>query len=120
MDVTRHQVERREQDPAGAIAGPRRVHTPRARARAAVRSEAGAAVEGIDFDRLFRHFLRWIRDESTAVASKKASTRRPRRPRKPDEIRESVVKLARENAWATPEFLANCESWGTAVSHARP
>jgi len=46
----------------------------------------------------YQTFVRWIREKEAAHTAKQTS-RKPGRPRTPEEIRELVLKLARENEW---------------------
>jgi len=58
-------------------------------------------------------FLRWIREAAQATAAKAIPTKRkPGRPRTPDEIRELVLKLARENLWGYTRILGELRKLG--------
>jgi hypothetical protein len=48
----------------------------------------------------YQPFLRWVREAEAAHTAKKATPKRkPGRPRTPDEIREVLLRLAKENSW---------------------
>jgi putative transposase len=48
----------------------------------------------------YQSFRRWVRETEGARTEKKGMPKRkPGRPRTPEEIRELVLKLARENSW---------------------
>jgi putative transposase len=57
-------------------------------------------------------FLRWIRNEKGNVDTKNESTRKPGRPRTAHEIREIVLKLARENEWGYTRILGELRKLG--------
>jgi putative transposase len=57
-------------------------------------------------------FLRWIRNETGRAETKKEPTRKPGPPRTPDDIREIVLKLARENAWGYTRILGELRKLG--------
>ncbi len=61
----------------------------------------------------YQTFVRWIRQKEASHAEKKAaSARKPGRPRTPDEIRELVLKLARENEWGYTRILGELRKLG--------
>ena len=49
----------------------------------------------------YQTFRRWVREAEEAHTAKKAAApkRKPGRPQTPNNIRELVLKLARENSW---------------------
>ena len=57
-------------------------------------------------------FLRWIRNAAGCTSAKPGSTRKPGRPRTPDDIREIVLKLARENEWGYTRILGELRKLG--------
>ena len=60
----------------------------------------------------YQTFVRWIREKEASHAKKKASARKPGRPRTPDDIRELVLKLARENSWEYTRILGELRKLG--------
>ena len=61
-------------------------------------------------------FLRWARQTQPVPAAKKGSTRKPGRPRTSDDIRELILKLARENEWGYTRIRAQLCRLGIKVS----
>ena len=59
----------------------------------------------------YQTFVRWIREKEAAHTAKQTS-RKPGRPRTPDEIRELVLKLARENSWGYTRILGELRKLG--------
>jgi putative transposase len=57
---------------------------------------------------------RWVRETEEAQTAKKAATpkRKPGRPRTPADIRELVLKLARENCWGYTRILGELRKLG--------
>ena len=59
----------------------------------------------------YQAFVRWIREKEAAHTAKQPS-RKPGRPRTPEEIRELVLKLARENDWGYTRILGELRKLG--------
>lgn len=57
-------------------------------------------------------FLRWIRNASSNSGAKQVEVRKPGRPRTSEEIREIVLKLARENEWGYTRILGELRKLG--------
>ncbi len=59
----------------------------------------------------YQSFVRWIREKEAAHTAKQTA-RKPGRPRTSDEIRELVLKLARENSWNYTRILGELRKLG--------
>lgn len=59
----------------------------------------------------YQTFVRWIREKEAAHTAKQTK-RKPGRPRTSDEIRELVLKLARENDWGYTRILGELRKLG--------
>ena len=62
-----------------------------------------------------RTFARWINGESKSV-DKKREAAQGGRPRKPEEVRQLVVQMARENGWGLGRILGECKRLGLTIS----
>lgn len=61
----------------------------------------------------YQTFARWIRERATTASKSIASVaRRPGRPRTDEEVREVVLKLARENSWGYTRILGELRKLG--------
>jgi putative transposase len=61
----------------------------------------------------YQSFPRWGREAEVAHTAKKATPKRKLgRPRTPDDIRELVLKLARENSWGDSRILCELRKLG--------
>lgn len=59
----------------------------------------------------YQTFVRWVREKEAAHTAKQVA-RKPGRPRTLDEIRELVLKLARENDWGYTRILGELRKLG--------
>jgi len=59
-----------------------------------------------------RTFARWASGETKSVGKKKAKTGRPR---KPEEVRELVVQMARENDWGLGRIMGELKKLGLKI-----
>jgi putative transposase len=57
-------------------------------------------------------FLRWVRNLVPVDGAKNGSGRKPGRPRTPQEIRELILQLARENDWGYTRILGTLRRLG--------
>ncbi len=61
----------------------------------------------------YQSVLRWVREAEAAHTAKKATPKRkPGRARTPDDIRQFVLRLARENSWGYTRILGELRKMG--------
>ena len=104
--------ERRKQDPQGSPARAAGGNTAGETTVAEVWSQLGVQLRDLISIVSYQTFVRWIREKEAAHTAKQTS-RKPGRPRTPDEIRELVLKLARENSGGYTRILAELSKPGT-------
>jgi len=65
----------------------------------------------------YQTFARWVRDVETAHTAKQSTAKRkPGRPRTPDDVRNLILKLARENSWGYTRILGELRKLGITIS----
>jgi putative transposase len=73
----------------------------------------GAALQGLISIVSYRTFARWLREEDNGSQSKAAAAPKAGRPATAEEVRELVLKLARENgAWGYSRILGELRKLG--------
>lgn len=81
-----------------------------------VGKKLGAQIKDLISIVTYGSFLRWVRLCAPIPGAKKGSARKPGRPRTSDEIRELILKLARENDWGYTRILGALRRLGIRVS----
>jgi putative transposase len=74
----------------------------------------GAAVKHLVSIVTPRTFARWLNEDKQPKESKR-SNRKPGRPKTPDEIRDLVLRLARDNGWGYTRILGELKKLGVTV-----
>jgi len=60
--------------------------------------------------------MKWINSDDKPKSKKKPSTRKPGRPRTPEEVRQLIVKIATENNWGYTRVLSELRKLGIRLS----
>ena len=61
-------------------------------------------------------FLRWVNKERGSKTREKTSTRKPGRPRTPDDVRALIVRIATETGWGYTRIRGELRKLGISVS----
>jgi putative transposase len=65
----------------------------------------------------YQTFRRWVREVETMHSAKRSTAKRkPGRPRTPDDIRNLILRLARENLWGYTRILGELKKLGITIS----
>ena len=62
-----------------------------------------------------RTFMGWVKNEKKEAAGRKKKSKKPGRPRKPDEIRKLVIRLAKENGWGLGKVHGELKKLGISI-----
>ncbi|MFO0825081.1 MAG: hypothetical protein U0792_18490 [Gemmataceae bacterium] len=75
-------------------------------------SKLGGAIRELISIVSYRTFCRWRADTQPSTDKKKTPKRKPGRPKTQDEIRELILKLARESGWGSTRVLGELKKLG--------
>jgi putative transposase len=76
----------------------------------------GAAVKDLVTIVCPRTFQRWVKEADGPVPAKPVGDRKPGRPRTPVDVKELVLKLAKETGWGYTRILGELKKLGVTVS----
>ena len=98
------------------IPGPVRVTVQERSRLARLAKPLGSAIKSLVSIAKPETVMRWIREADKGRPKKKTSTRKPGRPRTPDDIRRLVLKIAKETGWGYTRILGELKKLKVKVS----
>ncbi len=98
------------------ISGPVRVTAQERSRLARLAKPLGSAIKALVSIATPETVMRWVREAGLGQSKKKTSTRKPGRPRTSDEIRQLVLRIAKESGWGYTRILGELKKLNIKVS----